>query len=376
MRLFSLPFLLTSLLLSALGLPWPLWAAQTLRVSILENTPVVLLESPDGMTMGDTRTLTTAKIGVAASGLTINGQATSRDMLPVRPRTEGNLIAVNGRGFSGHFRIYKKGDGLVVVNDIPVESYLLGVVPSEMPPGWPAEALKAQAVISRTYALYQKKARQAHDYDLASTVLDQVYAGVQGVDPRASAAIGQTTGEVLTYDGALALTFFHSTSAGPTEDAADHWDGTHTRPYLAGVSCPMDRDSPYYRWKRKIPRVEIERLLREDGYPVGRMRAILPVQWSRAGRMLWARVVHDGGEMVLRADDLRRAVGYRLLPSTRFQVDAFGKIVKISGMGYGHGVGLCQWGAKALAERGWRYDEILRHYYPGVTLQTRPQDPS
>ncbi len=371
-----------SLFVLLLFIATPLRAEEILRVAIVATAPSVRLASPSGFLIDADpgRVFSNADIGWTETGLAIDGRAVTTETIAVTPK--GETIAVDGKRFGGRLIVRREVGGIRVVNEIGIEKYLAGVLPAEMPAGWPVEALKAQAVISRSYALYQKKARAAQPYDLVSSVLDQVYAGAVG-DPRATAAIAQTAGEVLTYAGEVALTFFHSTSAGPTENAADHFrlgaiaateaaaetERPDPFPYLTGASCPVDQDSPYYRWQRTIPRADIEVRLREDGYPVGGITAIRAIKWSRAGRILQMRIAHTRGDLRLAGDDFRRIVGYRLLPSTRFKIDRFGRDIDISGMGYGHGVGLCQWGAKALAERGWRYENILRHYYPGVTLQ-------
>jgi stage II sporulation protein D len=345
-------------------------AAPLLRIAILENVTSVRLTADAGVIVNDGLPLS-MPVEVAIDqgewvirGLNPGPRVVTEGRISIRPAQSNGLLSVNGKAYDGGVSIRKSAGGLLVVNEIGVEEYLRGVVPSEMPAAWPVEALKAQAVISRTYALYQKEQRATHDYDLASTVLDQVYSGAGVGDSRTSEAIEKTRGEVLTYEGELALTFFHSTSAGQTENAADHWDVSF--PYLVGASCPLDQASPYYRWERRFAREEVARRIRAYGYRVGDLVAIRPVQWSQAGRLLKIRVVHDEGDLVLHGDHFRQAIGYRDLPSTRFTVDRFGKEITISGMGYGHGVGLCQWGARALAELGWSYDQLLRHYYPGA----------
>jgi stage II sporulation protein D len=342
-----------------------------LRIAILENVASVRLTADGGLMLNDAYDVSSLDISLNVGEWVIGGLPSGTMEVPegrisLRPKQTNGLLLVNGKPYGGGVSIRKNAGGLLVVNEIGVEEYLRGVVPSEMPAAWPIEALKAQAVISRTYALYQKKERVARDYDLASSVLDQVYAGAGVGDPRTSEAIEKTRGEVLTYEGELALTFFHSTSAGHTENAADHWDVSF--PYLVGASCPLDQASPYYRWERIFSREEMARRIRAFGYRVGDLLAIRPVQWSAAGRLLKIRVVHDEGELVLHGDHFRQAIGYRDLPSTRFTIDRFGEEITISGMGYGHGVGLCQWGARALAELGWSYDQLLRHYYPGARV--------
>lgn len=344
---------------------------EVIRVALAENAARVVLTSRDGFVVKTGagtrlgRPVTSAEIGIG-KGITVNRRDSLEKELVFYP-SSGGRIALNQSPFEGVFRIRKVGAGLLVTNEVDLERYLEGVVPAEMPPDWESEALKVQAVISRTYALYKKKENQGRGYDLAGSVLGQVYKG--GIaDPRSSASISQTRGQVLTYDGALALTFFHSTSAGPTEDAAERWD--IDLPYLKGVSCPLDRDSPYFQWKRTIPLRDLEEGLQKLGYPVAAVATLTPLQWSRAGRLLTVRILHAGGETILKAEELRKALGFRVLPSTHFMIESFGRDLQIRGSGYGHGVGLCQWGANVMARQGLKFEEILLYYYPGVTLRS------
>ncbi|MEK7702955.1 MAG: SpoIID/LytB domain-containing protein [Nitrospirota bacterium] len=297
-------------------------------------------------------------------GITINGADSSKKSLTFTPERGGRLF-VNGASYPGIIVIRAKNSGVSVINEVDMEEYLQGVLPSEMPPDWPMEALKAQAVISRTYALYQKRKNKGGEYDLPASVLGQVYKGDSVNHPRSAEAIKDTRRLVATYEGEVVLAYFHSTSAGPTEDAQERWGVD--KPYLKGVSCPLDFNSPYFSWKREIPLSDLENALSQAG--VETIATLAPFSYSKAGRVLKVRILHAGGETFVKAEELRRLLGYKTLPSTHFKIDSFGKILKISGMGWGHGVGLCQWGTKVMAERGLNFDEIVRYYYPGVILK-------
>jgi stage II sporulation protein D len=307
-----------------------------------------------------------ADISAMQNGVAINQTDTGEKTVIFTPQ-RGGRISMNGALYSGDLWVTKKKGTLSVVNEIDIEQYLQGVVPSEMPQDWPMEALRTQAVISRTYALYQKGKSSGAEYDLVSTVLGQVYKGDSVRHPRAEAAIADTEGIVATYDGDLAVTFFHSTSAGPTEDAEEQWG--IDQPYLKGVSCPLDQGSPYYTWKKNIPRSDIEKIIARIG--ARHLFGIAPLAYTKAGRVLTVRLTHEQGETTLKAEELRKWLGYRNLPSTQFTIDSFGKTVTFSGMGWGHGIGLCQWGAKVMAEKGFTFDEIISYYYPGIELEER-----
>ncbi len=266
----------------------------------------------------------------------------------------------------GTLHIVSHGGGLTVINTLDLEEYLMGVIPAEMNAGWHLEALKVQAVASRTYALYQRMIHRNREYDLVATVLDQVYGGRSAVEDRVRQAVEETRGLALTYGGRPILAAFSSTAAGPTENAVNVW--SKEVPYLKGVECPFDRNSPYYRWRTAFRVARLEEKLRAQGLEVGTIATVTPYAYSKARRVSKIRILHSLGELILRGEDLRRIVGYRVIPSTRFTIDAVGRDVVLSGYGAGHGVGLCQWGAKELAELGYPFTTILGYYFPGTTL--------
>ncbi len=276
--------------------------------------------------------------------------------------TQGPLLSV-----SGVVRVSRKGHGLSVVNQVDLEEYVKGVVPSEVSSAWHPEMLKVQAVAARTYALYNKMLSAAREYDVMSTIQDQVYRGRSGVDHRVEEAVESTRGIVVTHLRAPIYAAFSSTAAGPTEDAVNVW-ANKDLPYLKGVECPFDIESPYYQWKANVKMDHLEQNLRRQGFSVGTIATITPIAYSRAGRVARLRILHSGGETVLRGEDLRKAVGYTVIPSTQFEVESIGIEVVFIGYGAGHAVGLCQWGAKELAELGYSYPSILQYYYPGTEL--------
>lgn len=276
--------------------------------------------------------------------------------------TQGPLLSV-----SGVVRVSRKGHTLSVVNQVDLEEYVKGVVPSEVSSAWHPEMLKVQAVAARTYALYNKMLSAAREYDVMSTIQDQVYRGRSGVDHRVEEAVESTRGIVVTHLRAPIYAAFSSTAAGPTEDAVNVW-ANKDLPYLKGVECPFDIESPYYQWKANVKMDHLEQNLRRQGFSVGTIATITPIVYSRAGRVARLRILHSGGETVLRGEDLRKAVGYTVIPSTQFEVESIGADVVFTGYGAGHAVGLCQWGAKELAELGYSYPSILQYYYPGTEL--------
>ena len=299
---------------------------------------------------------------------------------PVR-KSNGAAVSSGDSGMevsvSGLVQLVRRGKGFSVMNRVDLEEYVKGVVPSEVSSSWHPEMLKAQAVAARTYALYQQMLSATREYDVAATVQDQVYRGKQGIDVGILRAVEETRGLVVTYLGAPIYAAFSSTAAGLTEDAMNVWSKEY--PYLKGVECPFDLASPYYQWKSSFKIDTLEQNLRQQGFPVGTIATITPLAFSRGGRVAKLRVLHSGGELVLRGEELRKAVGYTIIPSTQFAIESIGQDVVLSGFGAGHAVGMCQWGAKELAELGYPFSTILQYYYPGTELQnmtlTKPPTP-
>jgi len=268
---------------------------------------------------------------------------------------------------SGLVHVVRRGSGALVINQVDLEEYVKGVVPAEVNSSWHPEMLKAQAVAARTYALYQQMLSANRDYDVVASVQDQVYRGKQGVDAAVLKAVEETRGLVLTYQGAPIYAAFSSTAAGLTEDAVNVWSKDY--PYLKGVECPFDLASPYYQWTASFRKDLLEQNLRQQGFPVGTITALVPSSFSRGGRVATLRVVHTEGELILRGEELRKTVGYMVIPSTQFAVESVGAEIILSGYGAGHAVGMCQWGAKELAELGFPFSTILSYYYPDTQLQ-------
>ncbi len=321
-------------------------------------------------------------VAVGAGEIVLDGRptGTSRVVVDGAGVIEAAVDGAPGRRHRGRLEVIAEADGLLLVNELPLERYVAGVVGLEMDPAWPLEALKAQAVAARTYALHRRLARRraaspaapAGDgtyYDLETGVLDQMYGGADGEDPRAAEAVASTRGERLVgADGAPILAAFHSTAGGHTESAAEVWG--RSLPYLAGRVCPYDRDSPVFAWRWTVPVEEVERRLVAGGYPVRGLRRLEVADRTASGRARTLVAVADGGPITLPAVELRRLLGYGRLRSTSFEVDRDGDVLRFDGRGAGHGVGLCQWGARGMALTGHRYRAILGFYYPGARLAT------
>jgi len=271
----------------------------------------------------------------------------------------------------GPLEVQRGSSGLAVINRIDLETYVAGVVSGEVSHKWPLEALKAQAVAARTYVLYKKVTSQRQPFDVFASVQDQVYHGHAVRSESVLQAIAATQGQVVTYERRPIYAAYSSTAAGPTEDALYVW--ALDLPYLKGVDCPFDNQAPRYEWRTSFTFEYLEQQLRKEGYPVGTVATLTPYTFTPSGRVDRVRLLHSQGEIILRGQDLRRIVGYSKVFSTNFSIESLGAEVVVVGNGAGHAVGMCQWGMREMAELGYDYQSILRHYYPGTTLLTASQ---
>jgi stage II sporulation protein D len=272
---------------------------------------------------------------------------------------KGDLL-VMGTRYTGDIDIWKGNNGLYIVNELPIEEYVKDVVAAEVSPDWDMESLKAQAVVSRTYALYQKRMNGNSIYHIASSVIHQVYKG-NNPDVRVSYAVSQTQGEVLTYNGKTIEAFYHSTCGGMTENPEDVFGKSY--PYLKSLesSCEL---SPYSFWERSIEFEEIEKALNLQN-----IQEISIKSYTASKRVKQLEITYHSGKTIISANDLRKALGWNRLPSTNFHMTRNGDTLIFEGKGYGHGVGMCQWCALRMSREGKNYKEILTYFYPGTAIQ-------
>ena len=340
---------------------------------------------------------------------------------PRRDREGGSLIELQRKAYRGRLQLRSLGGSLTAINHISVESYLPSVVGSEMPASWPLNALKAQAVAARTYALDQRRPSEA--FDLKATVASQVYGGVAAETASTRQAVAATRGQVLMHGNRLINAVFHSSSGGSTENSGEIW--SRQLPYL--VSVPdFDHNSPVHRWELSFDPQQLRQAFRETGG----LQRLDVLQASSTGRVRRARVIGPAGALVLSGAELRQRLGlrstlvsFRLEPAAPLAGEGVSSTVRrllaaplplpapaadppdsasgplasfegdsssdrsssapdaeatplpvllVSGRGFGHGVGMSQWGALAMAQEGRSYQQILRHYYRGAELRSLP----
>jgi len=339
--------------------------AETIRVAILKDASSVTL---DGEGIIATRE-NGAAVALNPPVLIKSGKnAVIVDGTAYRRLTfaGSSAVYVNGKPYRGVAEATPGEKGVLVVNELPLEEYLVGLINCEISSAWPIEAVKAQAVIARTYALNRKQSRNTSFYHLESSVIDQVYDGCEIEDSRARRGVSDTAGEVLAYQGAVIQAFYHSNCGGRTE-ASEHVWGKRL-PYLGGVECRYCLASPSSAWDLKVALSELEERLKAAGHKVSGVTDIRPGTRNSRGRLNHVVVVSSRGNLALTGDQFRKAIGYGVIKSTNFTVKVENNEAGFAGLGNGHGVGLCQWGAKQRALDGFGYAEILSYYYPGTEL--------
>ncbi|MBM7855119.1 stage II sporulation protein D [Desulfohalotomaculum tongense] len=273
------------------------------------------------------------------------------------------------------FRLGEKG--ITAINDLPFEEYLYGVVPSEMPHKWPEEALKAQAVVARTYALYSRGQYLAYGFDILANQYNQVYHGYDHETPETTMAVQQTRGQVLTYEGRLILAVFHSSSGGYTGNCAEVWK--EDIPYLKAKKDPYDYNEKHYNWSVNLTAEQLAERFTAKGYPYTKVLDIEEVQRDKVGarvKVMRVKGIDREGkikeEEIYNADRVRYLLGLKSSIFTmdkQYDQDKNLRSVTFTGSGWGHGLGMSQYGARAMALEGYSYQDILQYYYSGVNLE-------
>lgn len=433
---------------------------KNIRVGLASGKTTLTVSSSSAYSMTDSRgkqiniqgNLSISEQG--PTGKVLTNQGTFH--LPLTVSGKGYKI-YNKRKYRGSFRIIKIGKGLNLINVLDVEDYLRGVLKMEVNPNWPFEALKAQAIISRTYAFRHINRHSKNGFDVCDLPHCQVYRGVNAEDQVLDRAVKETKGLVVVFNGSIALTPFHSDSGGATADVRTVWGGQ--LPYLKAVKEPVDYVSPYSAWTTTLNSTDIQKMLRAKGIDIGKVKGLEVAQQNSFGRADIIRVIGTKGSKALSSHAFRMAIGSKTIKSTMFTIsttnskrNSFEKnggninhqasapklsfvdehssdlnieeeklmtvltkqgffnaeqmidmllhpnkrksyLIKalerrpanskiqsrnklitgsefvLKGKGWGHGVGLSQWGAKNLAENGWESKQIINHYYHGTRIQ-------
>ena len=367
----------------------------SIRVGLSEGQISSVVTSDAAYSLNDAKTeQEIGKVGagkqttvtVKSGALVVNGKTVAAKALrfAVADDRTARHLAVAGAKYRGHIVLSLAEDGTItVVNEVKLDDYIGGVISEEMSPDWPPEALKAQAVAARTFAVYSLGLHEEDGYDVCSTTHCQVYGGIESESPEGLRAVSATRGEILTHQGKAIYAAFHASSGGMT--AGSEEGGGTALPYLKPARDSEDAATPNRHWQVSLSVRELSSKLAAAGFSVGRLKALelTPLKVGQgapdrypSGRVEQVRFVGSKQTVSVSGPKLRRMLG---LPSTLFEIRigkqaAKGKLdmsgkedtkLVFDGYGRGHGIGLAQWGAKAMAGHK-QYREILRHYYKGV----------
>ncbi|MDR3281385.1 MAG: SpoIID/LytB domain-containing protein [Synergistaceae bacterium] len=404
-----------------------------------------------------------AAISASGGGISVGGRTLA---LPVTATAKSGL-GWNGVKYRGRLIFIRGAKGFTVVNELDLENYVRGILKMEMGADWPFEALKAQAILARTFAVRNRGrfSKRGYDFDVGEN--SQVYRGVNSEDPRTDKAVSSTTGLILTWNGEPAEVFYHSDSGGATADVSHVWGSG--RPYLLARPEAVNYTSPNSTWQLTLSNAQLTSIFSKMGHNVGSVTALEVAQIDDMGRAVTLKATGDRGAASMKAHDFRMAAGSRVVKSTFFTVTRAGSgqstappqpgatpqvptpqpaqtppkpasgprvdpliemidagvfttkeimemlmdpskkeeylqmgyermknkqgstkaetpkaatpppvVVPLvqtgngnfifNGKGWGHGVGLSQWGAKAMADQGMKCEEILAHYFPGTNI--------
>lgn len=338
-----------------------------------------------------------------------------------------SLVKVDKNKYRDYITFLERDNKLSLINHINIEHYLYGVVPKEMPASWPVESLKAQAVVARSFALSNLNKHAKEGFNLCDTTDCQVYKAYDNEHPNTNQAVDETKGEYVYYNGKVASTPYHSTSGGYTEDSSVAWGGSI--PYLIPVYDVYSEGTASNIWSINITPLEIKNKLSTIGINIGDIKDIIILNTSSANRVVELKIVGSNGDHIMNGNKMRTLLGNTTMKSTWFEIDKKGqnltkKVYVIddnlrnpvevninstyildgksntssnrnnvsraigsdrtinieqtlsitpttfifNGKGYGHGVGMSQFGAMEMAKLGYKYEDIIKHYYTGVEI--------
>ncbi|NLW31302.1 MAG: SpoIID/LytB domain-containing protein [Fibrobacter sp.] len=304
----------------------------------------------------------------------------------LKSKSEYNYIDIGDKSYRGDIILTMEKNGrFSVINSLPVEEYLRGVVPLEIGRRPESEALKAQAVAARTYTYKRIEERKNHSFDLTCTVTDQVYGGVHVEYRESDSAIKATENLVMVYEDSLVHAYYHSTCGGKTANIEDVWD----KPSYNYLRSVRDTDSTgnaycrisrYFTWKEKWPKRDFNTIVSrylKNQFPqnnIGGKITVFKIESQFTdGRINVCTFGGPGWTQKTGGDKIRfilrrNTSDNAILRSANFKITALKDIISVEGRGYGHGVGMCQMGAIGRARAGQKFDQILKSYYTGISI--------
>jgi len=352
-------------------------SAEWIRVAVVRADPEVDLQIYGRFTMRALHTGEALQEGRRLSQVSVRavpeGIALGEEIFPVvgvRIEPESSAtIRLNGKRLRGTVEIVRRADlKLLVVNQVALEDYLRGVLSKEAPDYWPLEALKAIAIAARTYGVYQRFLKEVGDYDVTGDIMSQDYGGKTAEKAATTRAVKATAGWILLYRGDLFPTFYHSTCGGRTEHARvmGRFD---LEPLRGGVACSLCTASPFFSWQRRLTTADVNWALHKSAHgSVGAVQDVRVGPRTQSGRAEQIAIIGSRRTLKLSGYEFRALFGFESIRSTFLMITPVPDGFVVEGHGWGHGVGLCQWGAAELARRGFSAPEILAFYYPGAEL--------
>ena len=353
-------------------------ADEFVRIAILKSAPETVMETRGRFRiidlstqeiLLDERVMAPSKVRVHATGIQVGKTIyPARRLRVISDKTVKILMGENYKRYRGFIDLIADKEGkLLIVNRLDLEQYIRGVMAHEIKDRWPMEAMKAQAVAARTYAVYQIRQSKKADFDLTSDIYSQVYGGRNAERYRTNIAVSRTEGQVLLYNNAILPAYFHSNSGGHTEDVSQLWN--HDLLPLKGKPDPYSEGAPNDHWKKNFRSKDVADKLLANGLDVGTIEAINVLERNKSGRVKMLEFVsRDGKRMLLEGKKFRELIGPNELKSNLYDITMKGYFFDVNGKGWGHGVGMSQWGAYNMSRQRKDYREILEFYYPGAKL--------
>ncbi len=338
-------------------------AEPKVRILVAEDA-TLRLDLPAGAAQPGGADWPAGKYALAAkNGAVLAGRSPLGPRLALGPR---GTFSLDGRELTGDLSILAGNGTLTAVLSLPLETYLRGVLPKEMGPGFALEALKAQAVAARSYASYLVRKSEDKAYDVKATTSSQVWGGPGSYAAKTDQAVAATYAQVLAYQDTPILAYFHSHSGGMLEDDAQVW--TADLPYFAVAPDAISQEYKPQDWSARVSAEDVASALRRQGFDLHSVRGMKAAATSPSGRISELAIATDAGDITVKSNSLRLWLGPTKIKSTLSSVRKVGDGFEFSGKGYGHGVGLSQWGAQGMALKGDGYTSILSHYYPGTSI--------
>lgn len=332
-----------------------IWKEVRVRLDTISNGNIDLTISKGYFIKGEQKEEFVSHLRIHSSFLREN------EKLVIFP--EDKKFIYKNREYRGNLELLNRFGNIYVINIISLEDYLLSVVPSEMPASWHKEALKAQAIAARTYALYHILNSTQADYHLEADVRSQMYTGVAKEHPYSTQAVMETKGMVLVYEDKLVQAFYHSNSGGITESSEELW-GIKVN-YAQPVFSVYCMDSERFYWEYSISAKQLEKIMNLN---IGEIENIFIKATTLSGRIKTLTLLGSKGEREIEGKDFRFLLGPMHIKSLLFEVNKSENSFHFKGRGFGHGVGMSQWGSYNMAKDNKTYEEILKFYYSGVEI--------